>query len=87
MAKDNKYIQMPLDEIADQLYKEYGLATLEDRAIGDYRDGCITVYRRVLYSAYMMGLHSKAKHVKSARIVIHWASSILTATSRCMMQW
>lgn len=69
MAKPNKDIGMPLDELADQLYKEYGLATLEDRAIPDERDGCITVYRRVLYSAYKMGLNHKAKHVKSARVV------------------
>lgn len=69
MSKKNADIGMPLDELARQLYKEYGEATLEDRALPDERDGCITVYRRVLYSAFKMGLNHKAKHVKSARVV------------------
>lgn len=69
MAKKNADIGVPLDELTGALYKEYGLATLEDRAIPEERDGCITVYRRVLYSAYKMGVNHKAKHVKSARIV------------------
>lgn len=69
MSKKNADVAKPLDELANELYKEYGLATLEDRAIPEERDGCITVYRRVLYSAFKMGVNHKAKHVKSARIV------------------
>lgn len=69
MAKKNADISVPLDELTGALYKEYGLATLEDRAIPEEKDGCITVYRRVLYSAYKMGVNHRAKHVKSARIV------------------
>lgn len=68
MAK-NQDIGMPLDELTSVLYKEYGMATLEDRAIPEARDGCITVYRRVLYAAYKMGINHTAKHVKSARVV------------------
>jgi DNA gyrase/topoisomerase IV subunit A len=69
MAKENKDIGAPLDQLTGKLYKEYGLATLEDRAIPEERDGCITVYRRVLYSAFKMGLSHSSKHVKSARVV------------------
>jgi topoisomerase IV subunit A len=69
MSKQNKDIGIPLDELAQKLYKEYGLATLEDRALPEERDGMITVYRRALYSAYKMGISHKAKHVKSARVV------------------
>ena len=50
-------------------YFEYGMAVLEDRAIPDYRDGQFPVTRRILYSAYKMGLNHKAKFVKSARVV------------------
>lgn len=64
-----KHILAHLDELSTMLYKEYGLATLEDRAIGDYRDGFGPVHRRLLIAAKELGITSSAKHVKSARIV------------------
>lgn len=66
MAKE---INAPLDKLAVKLYYEYGVATLEDRAIGDYRDGFMPVQRRVLYAAQELGLRHTAKLVKSARVV------------------
>lgn len=50
-------------------YKEYGISVLEDRAFPDARDGMAPVHRRLLWATYKMGVHSKAKPVKSARIV------------------
>jgi topoisomerase-4 subunit A len=50
-------------------YYNYGMAVLEDRAIPDFRDGNIPVARRILWSAYDMGIRSTAKAVKSARVV------------------
>lgn len=56
-------------KFARRKYKNYGLAVLEDRAFPDYRDGLNPVNRRILFSAYELGIRSNAKHVKSARIV------------------
>jgi DNA gyrase/topoisomerase IV subunit A len=64
-----KHIEVSLDKLAIRKYKNYGVAVLEDRAIPDYRDGMIPVNRRVLWSAYQLGIHSKGKFAKSARIV------------------
>lgn len=64
-----KVIDAPLLKISRRFYKEYGLATLEDRAIADYRDGFGPVHRRSLWAAHELGLRSTAKLVKSARIV------------------
>lgn len=64
-----KNIDVALDKIAVEHYTEYSIAVLEDRAIPDYRDGMLPVNRRALWAAYKLGIHSKAKHVKAARIV------------------
>lgn len=47
---------------------EYGRLTLEDRALPDYRDGLLKVYRRTLFAASHIAPHSKPD-VKTARIV------------------
>lgn len=76
MAKDKHKKQraegfedFPLDELAMNLYYIYGVATLEERAIADFRDGFGPVHRRVLTAAYELNLNHKAKAVKSARVV------------------
>ena len=60
---------IPLNEIAKQDYYIYGTATIEDRAITGVDDGLKPVMRRILWSAHKLGLHSRAKHEKSAKIV------------------
>lgn len=64
-----KVIEAPLLKLTRRLYKEYGLATLEDRAIADFRDGFSPVHRRSLWAAHELGLRHNAKIVKAARIV------------------
>lgn len=49
--------------------KEYGAYTIEQRAIPDYRDGLKPVQRRVLWSAFNLGLNKKNNFVKCARVV------------------
>lgn len=66
MAKE---INAPLDKLTAKLYYEYGVSTIEDRAIGDFRDGMMPVQRRVLFAAYELNLKHTAKLVKSARVV------------------
>lgn len=61
--------EVELASYADDIYYKYGVATLEDRAIPDFRDGLIPVNRRLLWAAYKLGINSKARFVKSARVV------------------
>lgn len=68
-AIQEKHIDVPLDKFAIRKYKNYGISVLEDRAIPDFRDGMNPVNRRVLWSAYELGVRSNSKFVKSARIV------------------
>lgn len=65
----NPVIVTSLDRFAEENYKRYGLAVLENRAIPDYRDGLNPVNRRVLWSAHTLGFSNKSKLSKAARIV------------------
>ncbi len=65
----NKIIKTNLISFANQNYESYGRATLEDRALPDYRDGLLPVTRRLLWSAHVLGVDSKSKFVKSARVI------------------
>lgn len=60
---------VPLDKFAIKHYKDYSAAVIEDRAFPDYRDGLNPVNRRLLWSAYELGIKSTGKSVKAARIV------------------
>lgn len=64
-----KFISVSLDKYAVTKYRNYGIAVLEDRAIPDFRDGMNPVNRRVLWSAYELGIRSTSSFAKSARIV------------------
>jgi topoisomerase-4 subunit A len=50
-------------------YKEYGIATIQDRAIVGGLDGMKPVMRRILWSMHGLGLGATAKTVKAALIV------------------
>lgn len=69
MVKHADVVDVFLNKLADAEYKIYGTATIEDRAIPGTTDGLKPVTRRALWATYKLGLHSKAKHVKSARVV------------------
>lgn len=49
-------------------YKEYLIEVCSDRALSDIYDGLKPAQRRLLWTAYTMGLHHNKAHVKSARI-------------------
>lgn len=67
--EDEKISEISLKEFADKNYKDYGIATLEDRAIPDFRDGMLPVNRRLLWTAHTLGISHSHKFVKSALIV------------------
>src|SRR5690606_17764920 len=62
-------IDVDLYEFSKDNYYRYGTSVLEDRAIPDFRDGLNPVNRRLLWAAHTLGIHSKSKPVKAARIV------------------
>lgn len=50
-------------------YLDYSMSVIIGRALPDARDGLKPVHRRILYAMDTLGVGSKSKHVKSARIV------------------
>jgi preprotein translocase subunit YajC len=58
-----------LNEQAAIEYKEYGVATIEDRAIVGGTDGLKPVLRRILWAMRQLGLNNSHKHVKAALVV------------------
>ena len=58
-----------IDKLADREYYIYGVSTIEDRAIAGTLDGLKPVTRRALWAAHKSGVHSRSKHIKSAKVV------------------
>lgn len=69
MSKDKKIKEVYLDDQAMADYKEYGISTIEDRAIVGTYDGLKPVMRRILWAMNRLGLHHKAVTVKAALVV------------------
>ena len=61
-------IQVDLVEDIEQSFLDYAMSVITDRAIPDIT-GLNPVHRRILYSAYELGLTNNKPHKKSARIV------------------
>ncbi|MEK7184420.1 MAG: DNA gyrase subunit A [Patescibacteria group bacterium] len=56
------------DEMAES-YLDYAMSVIVARALPDVRDGLKPVHRRVLYAMHQMGLTSRSKQTKCAKIV------------------
>ena len=56
------------EEMAES-YLDYAMSVIVARALPDVRDGLKPVHRRVLYAMHQMGLSSRSKQTKSAKIV------------------
>ena len=54
---------------AERSYLEYAMSVVMGRALPDVADGQKPVQRRILYAMHELGLHTPARHVKSARVV------------------
>jgi len=68
MPKDIKKESQTGQLVKDSLF-EYGMYTIEDRAIPDVRDGLKPAQRRVMFAMHRLKRGSKAMPVKCARIV------------------
>jgi len=69
---NSKIGQIKLVEITDEVkkfYLDYAMSVIVARALPDVRDGLKPVHRRILFSMHEMGLNSKSKYSKSAKIV------------------
>ena len=53
----------------EKSFMEYAMSVIVARALPDVRDGMKPVHRRVLYGAYVGGMHHDKPYKKSARIV------------------
>lgn len=58
-----------ISEEMSESYLNYAMTVIISRALPDIRDGLKPVHRRVLYAMHQMGMRSRSKHVKSAKIV------------------
>lgn len=61
--------EQAVTEYLPEVYSEYALSVITDRAIPDLRDGLKPVQRRILYSMWTQNLTPDKPHKKSARTV------------------
>src|ERR1700756_2912265 len=65
----NQRVPISIQEEMRTSYLDYAMSVIIGRAIPDVRDGLKPVHRRILYSAYRLGLLPNASYRKSATIV------------------
>lgn len=57
-----------IDRLVKNRYYSYAEMTISDRAVPDFRDGLIPVYRRILWTMYEMGLYYNRNYRKLASV-------------------
>ncbi|MBQ5925759.1 MAG: DNA gyrase subunit A [Paludibacteraceae bacterium] len=67
--KDERIIQINVEEQMRQAYIDYSMSVIVSRALPDVRDGFKPVHRRVLFGMNELGNTSDKPYKKSARIV------------------
>lgn len=65
----SKIIETSISDEMRKSYLDYAMTVIVSRALPDVRDGLKPVHRRILYSAFELGLSPDKPHKKSARIV------------------
>lgn len=66
---NSRIIETNITDEMRKSYLDYAMTVIVSRALPDVRDGLKPVHRRILYSAYELGLTPDKPHKKSARIV------------------
>lgn len=95
MSKDQRIININIEEEMKSAYIDYSMSVIVARALPDVRDGLKPVHRRVLYGMSDLGLTNSKSHKKSARIVgevlgkyhPHGDSSVYDAMVRMAQYW
>ncbi|HNT30557.1 MAG TPA: DNA gyrase subunit A [bacterium] len=69
IVNNSKIIPTPITSKMQEAYLDYAMSVIVARALPDVRDGLKPVHRRILYAMQDMGLTSKAKYQKCAKVV------------------
>lgn len=69
VAAASKLPQVPITKVVTDNFVDYGMATLLERAIPDFRDGLKPVHRRLVWAAYAKGILPSKSYSKCATIV------------------
>ncbi|WLV25892.1 DNA topoisomerase IV subunit A [Aciduricibacillus chroicocephali] len=95
MAKTEKYLDLPLEEVIGDRFGRYSKYIIQDRALPDVRDGLKPVQRRILYAMHAeKNTHEKnfRKAAKTVGTVIgnyhpHGDTSVYEAMVRMSQEW
>ncbi|MDF2606806.1 MAG: gyrase subunit [Bacillales bacterium] len=95
MTQDQRYFDLPLEDVIGDRFGRYSKYIIQDRALPDVRDGLKPVQRRILYSMFHEGnIHDKPfrKSAKTVGNVIgnyhpHGDSSVYEAMVRMSQDW
>ena len=94
-TRDDEILQVNVNEKATDDFMRYATAVIKSRAVSDADDNLKPVHRRILYAMREMKLDSKAKTIKSAKVVgavmgayhPHGDASIYDALVRLSQPW
>ncbi|SDN32751.1 DNA topoisomerase IV subunit A [Alkalicoccus daliensis] len=95
MAENERYLDLPLEEVLGDRFGRYSKYIIQDRALPDARDGLKPVQRRILYAMHMDKNTSDKPFRKSAKTVgnvignyhPHGDSSVYEAMIRQSQDW
>ncbi|MGO4886409.1 DNA topoisomerase IV subunit A [Anaerobacillus sp. MEB173] len=95
MLSDERYLDLPLEDVIGDRFGRYSKYIIQDRALPDARDGLKPVQRRILYAMYKDGNTADKPFRKSAKTVgnvignyhPHGDSSVYEAMVRMSQDW
>ncbi|AIC94511.1 MULTISPECIES: DNA topoisomerase IV subunit A [Shouchella] len=95
MAKAEKYLDLPLEDVIGDRFSRYSKYIIQERALPDARDGLKPVQRRILYAMYTDGNTADKPYRKAAKTVgnvignyhPHGDSSVYDAMVRMSQEW
>lgn len=95
MAQQERFHDLPLEEVIGDRFGRYSKYIIQDRALPDARDGLKPVQRRILYAMYAEGNTQDKNFRKSAKTVgnvignyhPHGDSSVYEAMVRMSQEW
>ncbi|GAF14082.1 topoisomerase IV subunit A [Bacillus sp. JCM 19046] len=95
MAKSERYLDLPLEDVIGDRFSRYSKYIIQERALPDARDGLKPVQRRILYAMFNDGNTADKPYRKAAKTVgnvignyhPHGDSSVYDAMVRMSQDW
>lgn len=95
MAKSERYLDLPLEDVIGDRFSRYSKYIIQERALPDARDGLKPVQRRILYAMFNEGNTAEKPYRKAAKTVgnvignyhPHGDSSVYDAMVRMSQDW